>query len=170
MKWREHREKLAWIIVGAVVGAVVSLLLSGIYNRFVAAEPELEVSAEPADNGIDLTVENIGRGDASAVTFTASVYPVFGSGLDIVEVEPVGDIRYADCETRLEQRNWGAAIPDTVSTLVARCPRFGAGVTWSARLVYDAPSDSVITGALVQMTYDETNETHYAFLPGWGDR
>lgn len=161
--------KLTWVITGAVIGAVVSLLFNEFVAPLFAGNPNIRFSASSDQPGMS-TFEIANTGDAAATEFKITIWAtaLFTARTDIISIEHLGGVLEADCSVAMYQlrpmgpnRSAVASALNTVSQAVRiECVRFNPGETWHGRISYTGPE--AVFGLLAHIKSSQYSENLYA--------
>ena len=160
--------KVLWIILGAVIGAIVALGFDYFVKPHIQAKPRIEFKVSSNQSGhAEFLIKNAGDTFAEDVQITIWASAPFSTRTDVVKVEHTGGATDASASDYgiYEARMVGdSGRPNAINTIsravVIRFERVNHGEVWHGRLEYVGPE--AVFGLLAHIKGKGISENLYA--------
>jgi hypothetical protein len=171
--------KLLWIVVGAIVGGLISLSFDRVVKPMFAAKPKLQIVASKVQGksrAAQFIVSNSGSAAAEGVSITVWATAAFSPSTDIVLGNHVGGVSDANCELGLyEAQLTGSASssrPNAFNTpakaLLVRCSKINPNEEWRGYVEYSG--QEAVMGLMANVKTKDTSENLYAMFSQEGKK
>ena len=167
-KPKKTTSKVLWIIVGAAIGAIVSLGFDYFVKPHLQAKPRIVFTTSSMQSGYaEFLVKNAGSAIAEDVQIIIWVPAPFSARTDIAAVEHTGGSTDASADDFgiYEARMTGdSGRPNALNTIsravIIRFKRINAGEEWHGHLEYVSPK--AVFGLLAHVKGKGLSENLYA--------